>query len=207
VVDVVGDEQSKACVDAALLEVLLEQDLEVLVEVVEGRAGVQRPPRPVLLGGLGVCELGVGEVVQVLDDEVAILCGGLDGECTLARALNADAGVRREALLALAVDLVVVLELLAVGRGNAVLGGDADVAVPGVTLVDGALGVGAARLYVHIGVVVHGLILECVLGVDVVVQVGGGEGDVDLLVTECAGQDNFLVAGLVLELRMISKLF
>src|SRR5690242_15860698 len=105
VVDVVGDEKSKAGVDAALLEVLLEQDLEVLVKVVEGRAGVQRPPRPVLLGGLGVRKLGVGEVVQVLDDEVAVLSGGLDSERALARALNADAGMGGEALLALAVDL------------------------------------------------------------------------------------------------------
>jgi len=44
VVNVVGDEESQTGVDAALLKVLLKQDLQVLVQVVEGRASVERPP-------------------------------------------------------------------------------------------------------------------------------------------------------------------
>ena len=200
VVNVVGDEESEASVDATLLKVLLKEDLEVLVEVVEGRACVQCPPCPVLLGGLGVSELGIGEVVEVLNQEVAILSGSFDGESTLAGALNADAGVSGEALLALTLTLVVILELLAVGGCNAILRRNANVAVLGVALVDGTLGVGTARLDIHVGVVIHGLVLESILGVDVVVQVGGREGNADLLVAKCAGEGDFLVAGLVLEL-------
>ena len=200
VVNVVGDEERQAGVDAALLEVLLEEDLEVLVEVVEGGTGVQSPPRPVLLGGLGVGELGIGEVVQVLDQEVAVLGGGLDGESTLAGALDADACVSGEALLKIALALVLVIKLLAV------LGGDTDVAVLGGALGDSALGVGATRLDLHVGIVVHGLVLDTVLRVDVVVKVGGGEGNADLLVAEGAGQNDFLVAGLVLNLSKVSEL-
>lgn len=38
VVNVVGDEKSKAGVDTTLLEVLLKKDLEIFVQVVERRA-------------------------------------------------------------------------------------------------------------------------------------------------------------------------
>jgi hypothetical protein len=109
----------------------------------------------------------------------------------------------REALL-LAVILVVILELLTVGRSDAVLGSYANVSVLCPALVDGALGVGTARLYVHVGIVVHGMVLSKILFGLVVVEVGGGEGDSDLLVVERAGQDDFLVAGLVLNLVAVS---
>ena len=58
---------------------------------------------------------------------------------------------------------------------------------------------------VHVGIVVHGLVLETFLGVDVVVEVGGGEGNADFLVAEGAGQNDFLVAGLVFDLWKVSK--
>jgi hypothetical protein len=198
VVYVVWDEERQAGVDATLLEVLLEQDLEVLVQVVEGRSGVESPPRPVLLSRLGIGQVGRGEVVEVLDEEVAILGGCLDGKSALARSLDADAGVGGEALL-LAVLLVVLLKLLAVGRRDAVLGRDADVSVLGLALVDGTLGVGATRLHVHVGVV-KGSVLDRVRVGQVVVQVGRGEGQTDLLVAKGAGQDHLLVAGLVFHL-------
>jgi hypothetical protein len=109
----------------------------------------------------------------------------------------------REALL-FAIILVVVLELLTVGGSNAVLGGYANVSILCPALVDGTLGVGATRLYVHVGVVIHGAVFGHVLAGQVAVEVGGGEGDSDLLVVECAGKDYFLVAGFVLNLVVVS---
>jgi hypothetical protein len=48
------------------------------------------------------------------------------------------------------------------------------------------------------------MVLSKILFGLVVVEVGGGEGDSDLLVVERAGQDDFLVAGLVLNLVAVS---
>lgn len=204
VVNVVGDEEGEARVDAPLLEVLLEQDLQVLVEVVEGRAGVERPPRPVLLGGGGVGQVSGWEVVEVLDEEVAVLGRGFDGQRALAGPLDADAGASGEALLAGLV-VVVVLEFLAVGGRNAVLGRHAHVAVGRLALIDGALGVGPTRLHVHVGVV-KGAVLGHVLTGHVVVEVCGGESQANLLVVEGTRQDDFLVAGRVLQLEAVSGL-
>ena len=64
-------------------------------------------------GGGGVGEVSGREVVELFDEEVAILCRGLDGKSALAWPLNADAGVCREARLLLALKIV---ELLAVLR-------------------------------------------------------------------------------------------
>jgi hypothetical protein len=208
VVYVVGDEQGHPGIDATLLEVLLKQNLEVLVKVVERGPGVQCPPRPVLLGGCGVGEIGGREVPQVLDQEVAILGGGIDGKSTLARSLDADVGMGGEALLScILVELVV--KLFTVGRGIAVFGCDADVTVASVAQADGALGAGPARLAVDDVVdlaVVHGGVVEVLVG-HIVVQVGSGEGDADLLVAEGAGEGNLLVTGLILELQKLVLTF
>jgi hypothetical protein len=200
VVYVVRDEEGQARVDAALLEVLLEQDLEVLVEVAEGRARVQGAPLPVLLGSLGVGQVGLGEVVQVLDDKVTVLSGRLNGERTLARALNVDADAGGETLAGVLVVLVV--KLLAVSGGVAVVG-HADVAILGMAVRGSTLGVGAARLEVHVGVVVGGLVLRELVG-HVVVEVGRGEGDADLLVAKGAREDDLLGTCNILKLGRLA---
>ena len=198
---VVRDEKGQAGVDATLLEVLLEQNLEVLVEVVEGRAGVQGASLPVLLGGFGVCKVGLGEVVKVLDDKVAVLGCRLNGECTLSSALNVNADAGREALVGL-VELVV--KLLAVSGGVAVVG-HADVAVLSTAVRGGALGVGTARLDVHVSVVVGGVVLGKLVR-HVVVEVGRGEGNTDLLVAKGARQDDLLGACYILNLGELVRI-
>lgn len=201
VVYVVRDEQSHPGVDATLLEVSLEQVLEVLIEVVKGRTSVERPPRPVLLCSRGVGEIGGGEVPHVLDDEVTVLGGGLDGKSALSGSLDANVGVSWEALLAHVI-VVFVVELLTVGGSIAVLRCYAEVPVAGVALANGALGVGTAGLAVNDVVdfaVVHGRVVDVLVG-HVVVQVGGREGNADLLIAKGASEGNLLVARLVLEL-------
>ena len=205
-VDVVRDKEGQTGVDATLLKVLLEEDLEVLIKIVEGRPSVECPPCPVLLSSLRVGEFSVREVVEVLNQKVTVLSSSLNSKSALAGALNANAGVSGEALLALHIILVVILKLLAVGRRNAIFRGNTNVAVLGVTLVDGTLGVGTTRLDIHVSVIIHGMVLERVLRVDVVVKVGSSKGDANLLIAESAGQDDFLVTGLILELLIVSEL-
>ena len=123
----------------------------------------------------------------------------LNGQGTLARTLNTDAGVGGEALL-LAVVFVVILKLLAIGGSDAVFGCYTDVSILSLALVDGTLGVGASRLHIHVGFVIHGVVFGKLLARLVVVEVGGSEGDTDLLVVVLAGEDDFLVSGLVLQL-------
>ena len=202
VVNIIGDEQGHTGVDAALFEVLLKQDLEVLVEVVERRAGVQGAPGPVLLRGRGIGEIGRREIPKVFDQEVAVLSGGIDGKSSLAGSLDTNVGMCGEALL-LHILVVLVIELLTIGWSNAILGCDADVTVAGVALVDGTLCVCTARLAFANNVVdlvvVHGRVIE-ILVRNIVVEVGRAEGDADLLVAEGAGQGNLLVSGLVFNL-------
>jgi hypothetical protein len=91
-----------------------------------------------------------------------------------------------EALL-LAVILVIVLKFLTVCGSDAVLRSYANVSVLCPALVNSTLGVGAARLYVHVCIVIHSIVLGKLVAGLVIVKVGGGEGDSDLLVIECAG--------------------
>ena len=55
--------------------------------------------------------------------------------------------------------IILVIKLFAVGRRNTILRCNADVTVPGVALVDGALGVGTARLTIDVeSVIIHGIV-------------------------------------------------
>lgn len=158
-VDVVGDEDGEGLGDATLLEEALHEDLEVVVEAAEGGAGVDVGT---LLGGLGALDLGdlgVGVVEEVLDDNVAVLGGGVDveGADGLAGLLDDDGQVDGGGVLL----LEIVLELLV----NLLLGGAA------LLLAVAALD----------GIVLEALLLKsAVLSVGVVVgDVGNGEADGD----------------------------
>lgn len=81
-VHVVGDEDGQGLRDAALFEEALHQNLQVFVEAAEGRTGVDVGA---LLGGFGavdLCDLGVLVEEHVLDDNVAVLGGGVNVEST-----------------------------------------------------------------------------------------------------------------------------
>lgn len=158
-VDVVGDEDGEGLCDATLLEEALHEDLEVVVEAAEGGSGVDVGA---LLGGLGALDLGdlgVGVVEEVLDDNVAVLGGGIDveGADGLAGFLDDDGQVDGGSVLL----LEIVLELLV----NLLLGGAA------LLLAVAALD----------GIVLEALLLKsAVLSVGIVVgDVGNGEADGD----------------------------
>lgn len=200
-VDVIGDKKSHPSVDATLLKVLLEQNLEVLIQVVEWWASIQRLPCPALLRSLWVGQFGGWEVREVLNQEVAILSGSLNSKSALAGTFDADICARGEALL-LALVVVLILQLLTVSGSNAVFGRNTHISVLCPALVDGALGVGSTRLCVNELVdiiVIYSAILHFLIG-HAVIEVSGREGNADLLVAESSGQDNFLVAWLVLNL-------
>lgn len=62
--------------------------MEVLIEAAERWAGVEFLGGVADLGGLAVGQLGVLEVVEVIDDDLATLGNGLDVQRTLARLLD-----------------------------------------------------------------------------------------------------------------------
>jgi hypothetical protein len=116
--DVVGDHVGKLGVDAALLKVTLKVRLQILIEVLEGRAGVQALAGPVLLSGNSMGKVGLGEEGNFFDLEKAILSEGLDEEGAVAGLLNGHIDARGEAGLEVTVNIV----KLAVSGGDAVLG-------------------------------------------------------------------------------------
>jgi hypothetical protein len=61
-------------------------------------------------------------------------------------------------------------------------------------------------LHIHVDVLICAILGHFLAG-DVVVQVGGGEGQADLLVAKGAGEDDFLVAGLVFDLVLLETVF
>lgn len=118
-VHIVGHEDGQGLGDASLLEESLHQDLEILVEAAEGRAGVDVGA---LLGGLGVLDLsdlGVIVVEEVLDDDIAVLGGGVDvqGARALAGLLNHDGQV--DGGSSLLVHLLKIIFHLLLGLGGA----------------------------------------------------------------------------------------
>lgn len=153
-VDVVGHKDGQRLGDAALLEEALHEDLQVLVEGAKRRAWVDVGALLGGLGGLGAGELGVGVVVQVLDDNVAVLGGGVDAEgAGLAGLLDDDGQVD--------------------GRGRLL------VHVGLVHLVLGVLRLALARLGgLHLVADVLVLLEAGLVGVKVV-DVGNGEGNGD----------------------------
>lgn len=79
-VDVLGYEHGELGVDAAVVEVRLEQGLQVLVELGEGRAGVQLLGGHGLVGDLGFGQVGGGQVRDGVDGEVAAVGNEVDAQ-------------------------------------------------------------------------------------------------------------------------------
>lgn len=79
-VDIFGDEHGELGVDAAVVEVRLEQGLQVLVELGEGRAGVQLLGGHGLVGDLGFGQVGGGQVRDGVDGEVAAVGHEVDAQ-------------------------------------------------------------------------------------------------------------------------------
>ena len=120
-VDVVGDKDGEGLGDTTLLEEALHKDLEVVVEAAKGRAGVDVSALLGGLRGLDLCDLCIGVVEEVLDDNVAVLGGGVDveGALGLAGLLNNDRQVDGGGglLVKVLLELLVNLLLAAGGRG------------------------------------------------------------------------------------------
>lgn len=149
-VNVVGDEDGQGLVDAALVQVALEQHLEILVEVSVGRPHVQVLTLVGGVGRLGIGVGGVGVVVDVVDDDHAVLGDRLDGERAPVLLLDDDVDAGGEGVrFAFDVQGVLGFEVLAVAG------------VVDVFFVD------------------HGVVLEFVAVGVVGVEVGDGEGDAD----------------------------
>ena len=123
-VHVVGDKDGESLGDAALLEVALEKDLEILVEATEGRARVDVLGGVGDLGGVAVRVARVLEVVEVLDHDLAVLRQGLDVQRALAGLLHHDVQAERHGRLVtlLALDTVL-LGSIGLGLGLATLRG------------------------------------------------------------------------------------
>ena len=116
-VDVIRHEDGEGLGDAALLEEPLHQDLEVLVERAEGGAGVDVCA---LLGVLGLVEAGDGGVLveeDVLDEDLAVLGGGVDAQGTLGLAGLLDDDGQVDGGGGLLVDVFVNVLLLLSGGG------------------------------------------------------------------------------------------
>lgn len=162
--DVVGDHVGKLSVDAPLVEVALEEGLQVLIEVLEGRTSVHALSGPVLLGSLSVGQVGLVEVGDLLNLEQAVLSNSLDQEGAVAGLLNGDVDTGREARLKVAVQFI----SLAVSGSDTVFGVLRDVAR--AALVDGLV---ATEVHLIESSVIEVLLLAQVL------KVGDGEGEAD----------------------------
>lgn len=110
-VHVVGHKESKGLSDAALLQVPLEENLQVLVQAAKGRAQVSVLGfvRDVSRAAEG--ELGIVEVVEVLHDNVTVLAGRLDVERALAVLLHDDVQPARHGRLTGAIEFILAVEL------------------------------------------------------------------------------------------------
>jgi hypothetical protein len=98
-VDVLRNEYSEISVNASLVEVVLEESLQVLVELGEGRAGVHLLGGEGLVGNLGLGEVGGGQVSDGLDLEGTAVGHKVDTECAgvlLAGARDQDVDVGGE---------------------------------------------------------------------------------------------------------------
>lgn len=115
---VLWDDVGQFSIEPTLLQVAIEHRLEILIEVVEDRAGVLSVAEPVLLSSLSTGEFSVGKVGNLEDFESAVLSGGLDEQSTFALLLDSDVHTDRQALRG------AVMESL-VGRGDLVFGVDA----------------------------------------------------------------------------------
>lgn len=162
--DVVGDHVGKLSVDAPLVEVALEEGLQVLIEVLEGRTSVHALSGPVLLGSLSVGQVGLVEVGDLLNLEQAVLSNSLDQEGAVAGLLNGDVDTGREARLKVAVQFI----SLAVSGSDTVFGVLRDVAR--AALVDRLV---ATEVHLIESSVIEVLLLAQVL------KVGDGEGEAD----------------------------
>lgn len=116
--DIVRNDVGELSVDASFLEVSLNVALQVLIEVLERRTGIQALSSPVLLGGLGMGQVGLVEVGDLLDLENTILSNSLDQQSTGSGLLNSHVDTGREAGLQVTVQVVI---QLAVGGSHAVL--------------------------------------------------------------------------------------
>jgi hypothetical protein len=120
--NVVGDHVLELKVQATLLEVAAPEGEELGVEVLSGGTCVEALAGPVLLSGLGVGDLSVLEVRDLLNLEVTVLNDGLDQESTAAGLLNGDVdaggeGRGKDLVLALS-GLVLVVALV----GESIIG-------------------------------------------------------------------------------------
>jgi hypothetical protein len=98
-IDVFRDEHGEVGVNASLVEVVLEESLQVLVELGEGRAGVHLLGGEGLVGNLGLGEVGGGQVSDGLDLEGTAVGHKVDTECAgvlLAGARDQDVDVGGE---------------------------------------------------------------------------------------------------------------
>lgn len=98
-INVLGNEDGKIGVDTPLVEVGLEESLELLVELREGRAGVHLLGGEGLVGDLGLGEVGGVEVGDGLDLEGTAVGYEVDAEGTgvlLAGARDQDVDVGGE---------------------------------------------------------------------------------------------------------------
>lgn len=163
--DVVGDHVGELGVNASLLEITLHESLQVLIEVLEGWAGVQALAGPVLLGSLSVGQIGLGEVGDLLDLEQTVLSDSLDQKGAGAGLLDGDVHASGEAGLQVAVQVI----QLAIGGSDAVLG------VLGH--VTGAALVGRLVTGLEIHLVEGGIVKVLLLGQ--VLKVGNGESEAD----------------------------
>lgn len=202
--DIIRDHSSQFGIDASLLEIPVQERLQGFVQVPERRTRINALSSPVLLGSLGVGKVGLGEVREILDLEVAVLNDGLDQKGALAGFLDGDVDTGRE------VGFVRFESIHAtIGRGETVLGvlGRSTV---GVSLVDGSVAV-----EILIG---QSVVIKHVLLFGQVPDVGDGEVKTDpervndknkqtsslgvlLLVPEFLREHNFLIAGNVLHLH------
>lgn len=177
-IDVVGDEQCQGGVDAARVQILLEEALHLLIELLERRAGVDVVGRVAEQIGYRRSWSGLGKVSDAVDGEAAVIGDEVDAQCAFAGALDEDIDVRGVCLLAV---IIVVLrfvpisfesspsksrlqtylidQLFAIRRGNAVLWSNFKVAILRAALVDGSFGVGATALIPNLVLLVH----ECLV--------------------------------------------
>jgi hypothetical protein len=94
-VDVVGDEDGEGLVNAPFLEEALHNDLQVIVEATKWRARINVGAALSSLGRLDLCNGGILEIEEVLNDNIAVLGGGVDveGASSLAGLLDEDGQV------------------------------------------------------------------------------------------------------------------
>lgn len=88
-------------------------------------------------------------MIEVLNDDIAILQDSFDRESSLARTFDCDVGLGGETLLLLSA-IVLVIEFLAISWCDAIFGSDANVSVLCPSLVDGSLGIGSAGLSIQL---------------------------------------------------------